>query len=195
MSQITYEAAVFTRTVKYTNFKGVTQEAELSFALDPIQLLELIAALPNKKTKSRNPARQNEEQPISDEQQVKLVRDLAAKSAGFPSDDGESWEPFDGFQDSIAGKAFMTQMVSSDAMRKEFAEKVFIAPFRAYVGFAAADPSNSPKEIQQMESMLVQLEKTFAETPDQDESIEDRRARLQREMDALNTTADETPEG
>lgn len=192
-SQITYEAAVFTRTVKYTNFKGEANSTELYFALDPIQLLELIAGIPTNKSKSRNPSRQGEEQPISDAQQVKLVRDLAAKSAGFPSEDGESWEPFDNFADTIAGKAFMTQMVSSDAMRKEFAEKVFIDPFRAYVGFAAADPSNSPKEIQQMQNMLTQLEKTFADSPDPEESLEDRRARLQREMDALNNAA-ETPE-
>lgn len=186
MSQLVYEAAVYSTTVKYTNFKGDTNETQLYFALDPIQLLEIIASVPTNRTKSKNPARQNDDQPISDEQQIRLVRNLAAKAAGFPSDDGESWEPFEDFANTIAGKAFITRMVSSDGMRKEFAEKVFLDPFRAYVGFAEAEPSNTPKEVQQMRNMLSQLEATFAEKPDPEESLEDRRLRLQREIDAMN---------
>lgn len=185
MTQQTYEASVYSKVVNYTNFNSTEKKTTLYFALDPIQLLELIAAVPSTKSKSRNPAKQGQEEEISEEQMVKLVRKLAAKAAGFPSEDGESWEPFEDFENTIAGKAFMTQMVSSDKQRKEFAEKVFLDPFRAYVRFAAQDPSNTPKEIQQMEGMLAQLEKTFAESPDPEESLDERRDRLRRELDGL----------
>lgn len=183
---ITYQASVYTRLVSYTNFKNETKEVRLYFALDPIQLLETIAALPTpKKTKSQNPAKQNETQDISEAQQIKLVRDLASKSAGFPSDDGESWEPMEDFGNTIAGQAFMTQMVSSDADRKEFSEKVLLDPFRAFVQFAEADTSNTPKEVQEMKQMLSQLENVFSEKPAPNETLEERRARLEADLAAL----------
>jgi len=183
MSQITYEASVYKRTVKYKNFKGETTETTLYFALDPIQLMQAIAGFAPKANRSKNPAKQANPE-ITDEEQIKFVRTLAEKAAGFPSDDGETWEPFDNFADTIAGKAFLTQLVSSDADRKEFAENVILDPFRAFVSFAEADPSNEAKETQNLRTMLGQLENVFV-GKDNNESLEDRRARLAAEMAAL----------
>lgn len=187
MSQITYEASVYSCTVKYTNFKQKTNETILYFSLDPLQLMEAIAGFaPKTARKSGNPAIRNAEPQISDQDQVKFVRDLASRAAGFPSEDGETWEAFENFADTIAGKAFLTKLASSDAERRSFAEKVFIKPFADYVGFAQADPSNSPAEIQQFKTMLSQLENLFVAAKPGDETIEQRRARLQAEMAALN---------
>jgi hypothetical protein len=192
MSDLIYEASVYSRTVKYTNFKGETQETKLYFALDPLQLMQVIASFqPKKNTRSGNPARQNEVLAITDEEQVKFVRDLCERSAGFPSEDGESWEPFDNFSDTIAGKAFLTKLVSSDGDRKEFTEKVILAPFRAFVEFAVADPTNNAKETQQFKAMLGQLENIFSEKEDPNESLEERRARLAAELASLEGPADE----
>lgn len=187
MSEQVYTSSVYTRTVKYTNFKGKEQTAELFFALDPIQLLQIIAGFRPRKSKSANPARAGKVEPISDEEQITFVRDLATKSAGFPSDDGESWEPFDGFSDSLAGKAFLTKLAASDTDRQEFSEKVILAPFRSFVSFAKADTSNTPSEVANLEKMLGQIESIF--TPkDANETVEDRRARLEAELAAMTET-------
>ena len=186
MSQLTYEASVYKRTVKYRNFKGETNETTLFFALDPIALMQMIASFAPKASKSKNPAKQGQPE-INDEDQIKFVRGLALRAAGFPSDDGETWEPFENFENTIAGKAFLTQLVSSDGDRKEFSEKVILDPFRAFVSFAEQDPSNTPKDTQQLKTMLSQLENIFTGGP-ANESVEDRRARLQAEMAALDST-------
>jgi len=190
MSQLTYEASVYKRTVKYKNFKGETNETTLYFALDPIQLMQAIASFAPKATRSKNPAKQANPE-ISDEEQIKFVRSLAEKAAGFPSEDGETWEPFENFADTIAGKAFLTQLVSSDGDRKEFSERVILDPFRAFVGYAEADPTNEAKDTQQLRTMLSQLENVFV-GKDANESIEDRRARLAAEMAALEQSSDES---
>lgn len=187
MSQLTYEASVYKRTVKYKNFKGETNETTLYFALDPIQLMSTIASFAPKTSKSKNPAKQNQPE-ISDEDQIKFVRGLAKQAAGFPSEDGETWEPFEDFENTIAGKAFLTQLVSSDGDRKEFSERVILDPFRAFVGYAEADPTNTPKDTQQLKTMLGQLENIFI-GKDDNESLDERRARLQAEMAALEATA------
>lgn len=188
MSQLTYEASVYTNTVKYKNFKGKVSETPLHFALDPLQLMSVIADFRPAKTKSKNPAKQGEVA-MTDAEQIKMVRNLAQRAAGFPSDDGESWEPFDGFEDSIAGKAFLTKLVSSDQARKEFSEKVILQPFRDYVGFSKADPSNTAAETLELEQMLAQLENVFSDKPD--ETVEARRERLRAEMAALDTVPGE----
>lgn len=193
MSQLTYEASVYKRTVKYKNFKGETNETTLYFALDPIQLMQAIAGFAPKASRSKNPAKQANPE-ISDEDQIKFVRTLATKAAGFPSDDGETWEPFEDFTDTIAGKAFLTQLVSSDADRREFSEKVILDPFRAFVGYAKQDPSNDAKDTQQLETMLSQLENVFV-GKNQNESVEDRRARLAAEMAALDESGTDTDAG
>jgi len=185
MSQLTYEASVYSRVVKYRNFKGETNETTLYFALDPIALMQTIASFAPKTSKSKNPAKQGQPE-ISDEDQIKFVRGLALKAAGFPSDDGETWEPFENFENTIAGKAFLTQLVSSDGDRKEFSEKVILDPFRAFVGYAEADPTNTAADTQQLKVMLTQLENIFVGK--ENESIEERRARLQAEMAALEST-------
>ena len=185
MSQLTYEASVYTRTVKYTNYKGETKEQTLYFALDPIQLMRVISTFTTKPSKSKNPAKQGQSEPISEDDQLKFVQDLAARAAGYPSDNGEEWEPYDNFQNSIAGKAFMTQLAASDGDRKEFADKVILDPFRSFVGFAKADPSNNAAETKQFDKMLVEMENVF-KTPDlKTESLEERKARLAAELDAL----------
>lgn len=184
MSQLTYEASVYSRTVTYRNFKGVEQTAELTFALDPIQLMAAIASFNPKTSKSRNPAKQGQPE-ISDEEQIKFVQSLASKAAGFPSDDGESWEPFDNFENTIAGKAFLTQLVSSDKDRSEFAQQVILDPFRAFANFAEADKSNSPQDVANLRTMLTQLENVFSEGPPKDETLEERRARLEADLAAL----------
>lgn len=185
MSQITYEASVYTRTVKYRNFKGETNSTTLYFALDPIQLMSVIASFQPKASKSQNPAKRGTAE-ISDEEQIKFVRTIATRAAGFPSEDGEMWEPFENFEDSIAGKAFLTQLVSSDGDRKEFAQTVILEPFRAYTDYAIADPSNTKEQTDQLKTMLTQLENVFTGTPE-DESLDAKRERLQREMAALES--------
>lgn len=184
MSQLTYEASVYKRTVHYKNFKGEEQTTELYFALDPIQLMSAIASFAPKESKSQNPAKKGKQE-ITDEEQIKFVRSLAKQAAGFPSEDGETWEPFEDFENTIAGKAFLTQLVSSDGDREKFAEQVILDPFRAFVGFAEADGSNSPKDVQQLKTMLGQLENVFKGAP-QNETLEERRARLEAEMAALD---------
>lgn len=182
---ITYNASIYTRTVTYTNFKGETKSVELSFALDPLQLMQVIATFTPKRSKSANPARRNQVEAITDEQQLKFVRDLASKAAGFASDDGETWETFENFDDTLAGKAFLTKLAASDADRREFTEKVILDPFRAFVAYAKADDSNSPKEIQEFDQMLAQMENIFKMPEREDESLEDRRARLAAELASL----------
>jgi hypothetical protein len=186
MSGIVYQASVYSRTVEYRNFKGQDRKAELHFALDPLQLLSVIASFsPKTNKRSKNPAKQGQVEPITNEEQLKFVTDLVKKAAGFPSDDGESWEPFEDFEESLAGKAFLTKLASSDADRKEFSQKVVLDPFKAYVAYAKDDPSNKPEEIKQLDAMSAQLERLFAETVDPDETVEDRRARLEAELRQL----------
>jgi len=185
MSDLTYEASVYKRTVKYRNFKGEVSETELFFALDPLQLLSVINEFAPKtvKSKSGNPAKRAAE-PESDFD-IEIVRQLAIRAAGFPSDDGESWEPFEDFGTSIAGKAFLTKLASSDGDRREFAEKVILDPFRTFVSYTKNDPTNTKQDIQMFETMLAQLEKVFAMPTPDDETLEDRRERLAAELRAL----------
>lgn len=186
MSQptISYEASVYTREITYTNFKGETKSVEMTFALDPLQLMSIIASIPSNKSKSKDPRKAGKEQEITEEQQIQLVRDLAIKAAGFISDDGESFEAYEGFDESLAGKAFLTKLVASDADRKEFSEKVILDPFRAFVGFARVDESNSQKDIQELEKYLGDLENVFLGTGKPEETAAEKRARLQAELAA-----------
>lgn len=185
MSELVYEATVYGRTISYRNFKGEEKKVLLQFALDPIQLMQLIAGFQTKPVKSGNPARAGQMQEVTDEDQIKFVRKLAIEAAGRPSDDGESWIPFENFENDLAGKAFLTKLVSSDGDRREFSETVLLAPFRAFVNFAKNDPTNTPKDIQQFEKMSAQLEKIFSMPDVQDESLEERRARLAAELASL----------
>lgn len=192
-TDITYEAAVYTRDVTYKNFKGEEKTTTLHFALDPIQLMQIIASFGSKKpNRSGNPAKKNAPVEFSDEDQLKFVRDLAKKSAGAPSDDGESWLPFEDFDEHIAGKAFLTKLASSDGDRKEFSEKVIVEPFRAFVSYASADPSNTPKEVQQFQKMLGQIENIFKVPDNPSESVEERRARLAAELESLGNASEES---
>lgn len=189
MSDLVYEAAVYTRTVKYRNFKGEENSVTLHFALDPLQLMALIATFEPKKSKSGNPALAGKVEGITDEQQLKFVRDLACKAAGTPSDDGESWTPFENFSDTIAGKAFLTKLASSDGDRREFAKTVILDPFKAFMDFAKDDDSNTQADVQQFAMMLTQLENVFKIPDPKEESIDQKRARLAAEMEMLNTNA------
>lgn len=183
-TEIVYEASVYERTVSYKNFKQEQQTVRLFFALDPIELMTMIAGFKPKKSKSNNPAERGKDV-IDDADQVKFVRDIAIKSAGTPSDDGESWEPFENFENTLAGKTFITKLASSDGDREEFAQKVLLDPFRAFVKFAEADPTNTPKDIQQFQQMVRQLESIFSTQGSRDgETLEERRARLQAELAA-----------
>lgn len=195
MSNLVYEASVYSRTMAYKNFKGEQNEVALYFALDPLQLMQLIASFEPKKIKSGNPARNGKDAEMSAEEQLKFVRKIAVQAAGTPSEDGESWEPFADFEDSLAGKAFLTKLASSDADRKEFAEKVILAPFRAFVGFANADPSNSKEDVAQFNDMLVQMENIFKAPAEKPETLEERRARLMAEMQALESGPAEGTQG
>lgn len=188
MTNHVYEAAVLTREVSYRNFKGVENTVELHFALDPLQLLQVLAdGFQGKKVKSGNPAMNGKRSEISDGDQIKFIRDLAVKAAGFPSEDGESWEPFPEFEDSLAGKAFLTKLTSSTVDRKEFSETVVLDPFRAFVSYAIADDSNTKDEKAEFADMLKKLEKVFstASVTNDKESLEERRERLRAEMAAL----------
>lgn len=185
MSDLIYEASVYTRQISYKNFKGEIVTLELYFALDPLELMQVIAGFSPKTVKSGNPARNGQPGEVDDAEQLKFIRNLAGKAAGTPSEDGESWEPFRDFDNSLAGKAFLTKLTASDADRKEFAEKVMLAPFRAFVGYAKADESNSKVEVQQFETMLAQLERLFVTPEAKAETLEERKARLAAELAAI----------
>lgn len=193
MSQITYEASVYSRKISYKNLKGEVKEVELTFALDPIQLMRLVASVPTpKKSKSNNPAlRAKQEEEITEEQQLKFLVDIAAKAAGEISEDGESFDPIPDFQNLLVGKAFITKLASSDGDRKEFAEKVIIDPFKAFVEFAAADEGNTPAEIADFRKMAEQIERVFTVANDKDEDVEARRLRLAAELASLDKSSDE----
>lgn len=185
---LVYEASVYSRTVNYKNFNGESKSSKLYFALDPLQLMAVMASYSPKKIKSGNPALNGKDAEMTDEQQITMVRQLAIKSAGTPSDDGESWTPFEDFGDSIAGKAFMTKLVSSDADRREFSEKVILAPFRAFAQYFMQDPSNSDKEVKELQAMLAQVENVFKVPDVKNETSEERAARLKAELKALEDT-------
>lgn len=191
MAPIVYEAAVYSQEVSYKNFKGEDRTTTLMFALDPYALMAIFATIPNRKIKSGNPALNGKDADFTDEQQIKLVRDLASKAAGVPSEDGEAWLPFEDFENNIAGKVFMTKLATSDQIRRDFSEKVLLEPFRAFVSYSEQDASNSPKEITELKDMLSKLEKML-KTPDPtNETVEDRKARLQaqlKELDAPSTS-------
>jgi hypothetical protein len=188
-STIVYEASVYTREVSYKNFKGETNTVRLYFALDPLELMAMIAGFNPKKSKSNNPAQRGKDV-VDEGEQVKFVRDLAIKAAGTPSDDGETWEPFENFENTLAGKTFITKLASSDGDREEFAQKVLLYPFRAFVKFAEADPTNTPKDIMQFQQMVVQLERIFAGGKQENETLEQKRERLAREMAELENSVD-----
>lgn len=190
MSNMIYEASVYSLDVEYKNFKGESKKQTLYFALDPLQLMQVIAGYRPRQNKSGNPALKGKEAEISDEEQLKMVRDLAIKSAGSPSEDGETWEPFTDFDDSLVGKAFLTKLAASDGERKIFSEKVILDPFRAFVGYAIADPSNEEKEKQQFKTMLSQMENIFITKEKPAETVDERRARLAAEMAALDSDGD-----
>lgn len=192
MSNITYEAAVYSRTVTYTNFKGVTKTVELTFALDPIQLMRVMAAVPTpKKSKSGNPAlRVQEEAELSHEQQLKFLVDIASKAAGEMSEDGEQFHPIPDFAELLAGKAFITKLASSDGDREEFAEKVIINPFEAFVKYAHADEGNTAAELKQFDEMLASMKRIFAIGADKSEDPAARAARLRAELQSLETPSE-----
>ena len=105
-SPIVYQASVYQQEVKYTNFKGQSFTDTLYFALDPLGLMEVISTFePKQNKKSGNPSRRGQAEDISftDEQQLKFVRGLCTKAAGFPSEDGNSWTPFENFNNDLAG--------------------------------------------------------------------------------------------
>jgi hypothetical protein len=188
MSQPVYEAAVYSREVSYRNYNGEEATVEVSFALDPIQLLELIARQPiSKKSKSNDPRKRGQEE-IDEGKTFTFLREIAKVAAGYPSHDGERWLPVEDFTETLAGQAFLTKLASSDEDRKDFAEKVMLAPFRAFVGYAKADPGNSKAEIAKFEQMLQQFERVFAVSV-ADETLEARRARVAAEMAELEALA------
>ena len=194
MSNVIYEASVYTRTVSYRNFNGGENTVTLSFALDPISLMELIADRRPDTIKSGNPAINGKPADISNADQLRFVKDLAIQAAGAPSDDGESWIRNYDFEESLAGKAFLTKLASSDTDRREFSEKVIMEPFRAFVNYAKSDPENTKSEVQQFEVLLKQMENVF-KTPDKkQETVEEKRARLAQEMAALNAVPGEVVE-
>lgn len=184
-STITYEATVYSRDITYRNLHGETKTVNLTFALSPIDLMAVVSRIPTNKSKSRDPRKAGQNEGITDEQRITLVQDLAAKSAGFISENGETFSPWEGFANDIVGQAFLTKLVSSDADRQEFAEKVILAPFRAFVDYARADESNSAKDIQEIEGYLAELEKAFSPDAKPAETNAERRARIQAELAAL----------
>lgn len=188
MTNPVYEALIYTREVSYRNFAGQEQTVSVDFALDPIELLDLIATSDSitRPSKSKDPRKRNQEE-VDDGKQFRFLRDIANRAAGYPSADGERWLPISDFTDSLAGKAFITKLASSDEDRKEFAEKVMLSPFRAFVEYAKSDPTNNSAEIKKFETMLSQFERIFSVST-ADETLEARRARLaaeQAELDKL----------
>lgn len=195
MTNIVYEAVVYSRTISYKNLKGEEKTQTLYFALDPLQLMSLFAGYTPKKVKSGNPALAGRDAEFSEEDLMQMIRDLAVKAAGIPSLDGETWTPYENFDNDIAGKAFITKLTSSDGDRKEFAEKVILAPLRAFVEYAEADESNTPAEVKEFRDMLSKMENMFKIPPEKPETLEERRARLAAEMAALDEAGSVYPSG
>lgn len=187
-TDIVYEASVYSRTVKYKNFHGDEKSVTLYFALDPLELMAMIAGFNPKKSKSNDPRKRGQDE-IDEGEQVKFVRDIAIKAAGTPSKDGETWYPYENFENDLAGKTFITKLASSDGDREEFAQKVLLDPFRAFVKFAEADPTNTKKDVLQFQQMVAQLERIFSSGDNAGESLEEKRARLAREMAELESDA------
>lgn len=190
MANLVYEASVYTQIIAYKNFKGEEKETTLYFALDPLQLLQALSGYQPKKIKSGNPALNGKDADMTDEEQIRMIRNLAVIAAGTPSEDGESWAPFEDFDNSIVGKAFLTKLATTDAVRRMFSEKVILDPVRAFVGYAVEDPTNSPKELQEMKDMLHKMELLFKIPDPTNESADDRRMRLQMELASLETKPD-----
>lgn len=186
MSQLIYEASVYSRKISYRNFKGEDKTLDLQFALDPIQLMRLIAGFELNTIKSGNPATNGQIAPMSNEMQLKIVHDLACRAAGYQSEDGERWIQIPDFSEQLYGKAFLTKLAASDTDRREFSEKVILDPFRAFVAFALAEEGNTEKEKKQFKEMLSQLEKSFTSPDTSDESLADRKARLAAELESLD---------
>lgn len=193
MSNVTYEAAVYSREVTYTNFKGVTKTVELCFALDPIALMRVMVTIPTKKSRSKNPALAGVDEGLNEEQTLKFLVDIASKAAGEMSEDGEQFYPIPDFAELLAGKAFITKLASSDSDREEFTKKVIINPFEAFVNYAAADGGNSESEIKQFRDMLDSMKRIFA--VDKNENHEDRAARLRAELASLESGPAEGTQG
>lgn len=185
MTNPVYEASVYQREVSYRNFKGVEKTTTLYFALDPLKLMEIIARIELKPSKSGNPALKNQAPELTESEKLKFVRELAIESAGWSSEDGENWTKSEDFEVSLAGKAFLAKLTASDGDRREFTEKVILDPFRAFSNFAISDPSNSPKDVAEFKRLIAEAEKTFATPEKEPESIEERRSRLAAEMAAL----------
>lgn len=183
---VSYEASIYSRDITYRNLNGETKTVPLTFLLDPLQLMSIIASVPMQKSKSKDPRKKGQDEGISEEAQIQLIRDLARRAAGFKSDDGETWEPFEDFDDQLAGKAFLTKLTASDADRKEFSERVILDPFRAFIDFARADESNNRSDIAELENYLAELEKLFTGAPDKPaETLAEKRARLAAEIAAI----------
>jgi hypothetical protein len=186
MADQIYTASVYSRPVKYTNFHGEEKTVTLYFALEPLMLMQVVAGYkPKTNSNSGDPRKRGQVEAITDEQQLKFIRDLCKRAAGFPSEDGESWEPYEDFDKSLAGQAFLTKLASSDGDRREFTEKVLLAPFKAFVRYAENDETNTPKDIQQLKAMEAQFENVFKMPEKPDETPEERRLRLQAELDSL----------
>lgn len=183
MTQPVYETTVYSTQVEYTNLNGVRRNEKLSFAMDPLTLLSVIAAIPMRESKSGDPRKSSPT--MSDEAQLRLIRDLAETSWGHPSNDGEMWVNYEDLSETLAGKAFLTRLTTSESIRREFTDNVLVAPMRAFVSFAKSDPTNSPKDIQEFELMLARIEKVFTEA-DNEETLEERRSRLQAELQGLS---------
>lgn len=182
-----YEASVYTREIAYRNFNGENKVQKLYFALDPMELLIVMSTYEPKKIKSGNPALNGKNAEMTDEQQIRMVRSLALKAAGTPSEDGESWTPFEEFDNTIVGKAFLTKLASSDADRKEFSEKVILDPFRAFAHYFMEDSSNTQLEKNELKDMLTKIENIFKVPEPGSETSEERATRLKKELAALET--------
>lgn len=195
MTKTIYEASVYSREVSYRNFHGEEKTETLYFALDPLQLMSAFAGYSPKKVKSGNPALNGKDAEFSEEDMMIMIRDLAVKSAGVPSKDGNTWTPYENFDNDLAGKAFLTKLVSSDGDRKEFAEKVILDPLRAFVSYAEADDSNTPADVQEFRTMLTGMERLFVIPEKTPETLEERRARLAAEMAALDEAGSVYPAG
>lgn len=188
-----YEASVYSFNIDYRNFNGQVKTATLNFSMHPLQLMEVFSSYKPRTIKSGNPSINGKSAEMTDEDQIKMVQRLAGQAAGTPTEDGEAWIPFEDFTDSIAGKAFLTRLVSSDQTRREFSEKVLLDPFRAFMRFARQDPTNSPKEIAELENTLKKMEDVFKTPEPYKETDEERRARLHAELAKLEGNTEVNP--
>jgi hypothetical protein len=174
---------VHSEEITFTNLQGKTIKEELHFLIDPYKLMVLMSDYTPKKVRSGNPALNGKDAPVTDREQLEMVRSLVIEAAGWPSEDGNGWVQNYDFPESLAGKTFLAKLVASDEIRKSFTQVAILEPFRTFVTLFEAVPENTEKEKEDIRKQLAQMENIFKAPSG--ETAEQRRQRLTAELAQL----------